>query len=139
MILAILGTLPFLAAATMAWLEIGFNKMRLLQAISIYAALVLAFFGGIQWGLGVSLRETAPRSAQTLFLLPLALTLPGAALLLIDSYSARLVIASALLAASWGVDALLHLQRLIPTWFFRLRCIVSPVAIASLLLLLPKA
>ena len=67
-----------------------------------------------------------------MFLLSVVPSLLSWAMLFIDANGARIIVAIFLFAFVWVIDALLHLQELIPKWFFRLRCIVSPIVIGSL-------
>ena len=132
LLLSLAGILPFIAGAAVLWFGPAASAPAALTAIITYAAVVLSFLGGIQWGIGVSVSETAPQSAQSLFLLSVVPSLLGWAMLFIDAYGARLIVAIFLFGFVWVIDALLHLQKLIPDWFFRLRCIITPIVIASL-------
>jgi uncharacterized membrane protein YhdT len=130
--LSLLGALPFIAGAATLWFGPATYAAPILQALITYAAVALSFLGGIQWGIGVSVSETAPMSAQSLFLLSVVPSILGWAMLFIAAPGAQLIVAIFLFSFVWLIDALLHLQKLIPTWFFRLRCIVTPIVIASL-------
>jgi hypothetical protein len=140
--LGLLGTLPFIAAAAMAWLPLPaewlVEKSLLLRAIAGYSAVVLSFLAGIQWGLALSINEDAPASARSLFLLSVAASLMAWGLLFVQAAGTMLLCAIALFCLAWIVDGLLRLQKLIPHWFFRLRSIATFVAIASLLALFAR-
>ena len=131
-LLGVAGTLPLIACAAILWFGPIAYATPTLQAIVTYAAVILSFLGGIQWGIGVSISETAPKSAQSLFVLSVVPSLLSWAMLFIDASGARLIVAIFLFGFVWVIDALLHLQKLIPDWFFHLRCIVTPIVIASL-------
>ncbi|MBL0123513.1 MAG: DUF3429 domain-containing protein [Betaproteobacteria bacterium] len=131
-LLGLAGTFPFIAGAATLWFGPSAYAAPALQAIITYAAIILSFLGGIQWGTGVSVSETAPKSARTLFLLSVVPSLLSWAMLFLDTPAARLIVAIFLFGFVWLIDALLHLQKLIPHWFFRLRSIITPVVIASL-------
>ena len=130
--LSIAGTVPFVACA--GYISFGGPEYQglFLQLITAYSTAVLSFLGGIQWGIGLSVCETAPKSAQSLFLLSVVPLLLSWAMLFIDAAGSRLIVAIFLFGFVWVIDALLHLQKLIPNWFFRLRCIITPIVIASL-------
>ncbi|MEO8137538.1 MAG: DUF3429 domain-containing protein [Betaproteobacteria bacterium] len=130
--LAIAGSVPFVAAAAYLWIGPPAHATVVLQVVCSYAAIILSFLGGIQWGVAVGITETAPKSAQSMFLLSVVPSLLSCAMLFIDAAGARLIVAIFLFAFVWVIDALLHLQKLIPDWFFRLRCIITPIVIASL-------
>jgi hypothetical protein len=55
------------------------------------------------------------------------------ATLFLPNGSSRVIVAIFLIGFVWVIDALLHLQRVLPTWFFHLRSIVSAVAMTSLI------
>jgi hypothetical protein len=101
--------------------------------MNTYAAVILSFLGGIQWGLGVSIAETAPLSAQTLFGLSIVPSLLAWAMLFVPQANAQVMVAISLFGFVWMVDAMLFLQKLIPQWFFRLRCIITAIVVTCLI------
>lgn len=130
------GTLPFIACALVLLFgnAVGLGALRAFttQAITTYAAVIVAFLGGIQWGIAVVTHEQQPQTANSLFLLSVVPSLLGWAMLFLPSNSSRVIVAIFLVGFVWVVDALLHLQQVIPTWFFRLRSVVSAVVLAAL-------
>ena len=130
------GTLPFIACALVLLFgnAVGLGALRAFttQAITTYAAVIVAFLGGIQWGIAVVTHEQQPQTAKSLFLLSVVPSLLGWAMLFLPSNSSRVIVAIFLVGFVWVVDALLHLQQVIPTWFFRLRSVVSAVVLAAL-------
>ena len=138
LLLSLLGGLPFIAGAAIVWFSPIAYTSPTLSALFTYAAIVLSFLGGIQWGIGVSVSETAPKSAHSLFLLSIVPALLSWAMLFIDAVGSKIMVAIFLFGFAWAIDALLHLQKLIPNWFFRLRCIMTPVVIVSLAAVLPR-
>ena len=135
-VLSLAGAVPFIAGTVLLWFGPAQNVAPILQAVVTYAAIVLSFLGGIQWGIGVSIRESAPKSAQSLFLLSVVPSLLAWVMLFIDASGARLIVAIFLFGFVWVIDALLHLQKLVPHWFFRLRSIATPIVIVLLTLAL---
>ena len=131
--LALAGSLPFIVGAAILWFGPVAYAGSTVQAIITYAAVILSFLGGIQWGIGISVCESAPKSAQSLFLLSVVPSLLSWAMLFIDAAGAKLIVAVCLFGFVWVIDALLLLQKLIPNWFFRLRCIITFIVIVSLL------
>ena len=136
--LTLAGAVPFVAAAAAAFLLPPVHHARLVYAASTYAAVILSFLGGIQWGLGVSLSATAPRSARTLFLVSITVSLAGWCLLFIDLAWLRLTCAAGLFVCVWAIDGLLRLQSLIPAWFVRLRSLAIAIVVSALLALAMK-
>ena len=133
LVLGLAGTLPFIAGTAILWLGPAAYAPPALQGLIAWAAVTLSFLGGIQWGIGISVSEAAPKSAQSMFLLSIVPSLLSWAMLFIDAAGARLIVAIFLFGFVWVIDALLQLQKLIPNWFFRQRCIITPIVIASLL------
>lgn len=138
-LLGLAGTVPFIAGSATLWFGPAAYASPALQVIITYAAIILSFLSGIQWGTGVSVSETAPRSAQTLFLLSVVPSLLSWAMLFLDAPAARLIVAIFLFGFVWLIDAMLHLQKLIPHWFFRLRSLITPIVITALTAALIRA
>ncbi len=139
-VLAYAGTIPFIAAAVILLfgnlLGIGMLRPLAAQGITTYAAIIVSFLGGIQWGIGISTHEQQPQTARSLFMLSIVPSLLAWAMLFLPASTSRVVVAIFLVGFVWIIDALLHLQKVIPAWFFRLRCVVSAVVIASLIVAL---
>ena len=131
-LLTLAGAIPFIAAATVIVGGPAEYKLLAIQAMTTYSAVILSFLGGVQWGIGVSINADAPRSAQSLFVLSIIPALLAWTLLFVTQPNSRVLVAIFLFGFVWVVDALLCLQKLIPLWFFRLRCIVSAIVMSSL-------
>jgi hypothetical protein len=139
LLLTLAGALPFVAGAATLWFGPAAYSPLVLQGIVTYAAVILSFLGGIQWGVGVSISDAAPKSAQSLFLLSVVPSILAWCTLFIDANNVKLIVAVFLFCFVWAVDALLHMQKLIPGWFFRVRSIITPLVVASLFAALPRA
>jgi Protein of unknown function (DUF3429) len=136
--LTLAGAIPFVALAVSLWIAPAAYHDLVANALITYAAVILSFLGGIQWGCAVSLVESAPKSAQTMWLLSVIPSLLAWAMLFVPGAGASVMVAICLFAFVWIVDALLHLQKLIPKWFFRLRTVITAIVITSLLIAWPK-
>lgn len=137
-VLTLAGAIPFAALAISLWIAPAAYRTDTSNALIAYAALILSFLGGIQWGVAVTLADAAPKSARTMWLLAVVPALLAWAMLLVPGNNARVIVAICLFAFVWVIDALLHLQKLIPDWFFRLRTVITLIVITSLLIALPK-
>jgi hypothetical protein len=140
-ILTLAGAIPFVVCAFALLVPTLAPEWRKLfsQGIITYAAIIISFLGGIQWGIGVATIDQQPRTARSLFLLSVVPSLLAWALLFLPAANTggmRVIVATMLVAFVWVIDALLHVQRVIPKWFFRLRSVISPIVMASLLLTL---
>ena len=136
--LGVAGVLPLMACALWVWFGAAAQGGMALKAITTYAAVVLGFLGGVQWGTGLAVHTAAPQSARNLFLLSVVPAVLAWGMLFIDSAGARLIVAMVLFAFVWLIDALLFLQQLIPAWFFRLRSVVTPLVLACLMAALAR-
>ncbi len=130
------GAIPFVACTAVLVFArpLGLVEYRpfALQALASYAAIIVSFLGGIQWGIGVATEGEQPQTANSLFLLSVVPSLLAWALLFLPSNSSKVIVALFLVGLVWIVDALLHLQQVIPAWFFRLRCKISAIVMISL-------
>lgn len=136
--LTLSGAIPFIACSAALWLAPPAYRAFATTVLTSYAAVILSFLGGIQWGLAVNLIDTAPKSARTMFLLSVIPSLLAWAMLLLPEPGSRVIVAIGLFAFVWVVDALLNLQKLIPAWFFKLRSIITVIVITSLAIAVPK-
>jgi hypothetical protein len=137
-VLTYAGALPFVACAVILLfgpaMGLGGFRQFASQAITTYAAIIVSFLGGIQWGVALSSHEQQPQTAKSLWLLSVVPSLLAWAMLFLPNGSSRIIVAVFLVGFVWVIDALLHLQQVIPTWFFRLRSVVSAVVMVSLIL-----
>lgn len=137
-VLTLAGAIPFVGLAFAVWIVPAAYHVQVGNVLIAYAAIILSFLGGIQWGGAVALAESAPKSAQTMWLLSVVPSLLAWAMLFVPGSGARVIVTICLFAFVWVIDALLHLQKLIPNWFFRLRTLITGIVITSLLIALPK-
>jgi Protein of unknown function (DUF3429) len=133
------GAIPFIACSAALWFAPNQYRSFTVGILTTYAAVILSFLGGIQWGMAVNLIDTAPKSARNIFLLSVVPSLLAWAMLLLPEPKTRILVAIFLFAFVWVIDALLNVQKLIPLWFFKLRSMISLIVIASLAMAIPKA
>ncbi len=135
-ILICAGAIPFFVGAI--WLLMASPSLRphISQALTHYAAVIISFLGGIQWGIGVATIDAQPKTARSLFMLSVVPSLLAWLMLFMPVSTARIIVALVLIGFVWIIDTLLHVQKVIPTWFFRLRSIISAIVLTSLALTL---
>ena len=133
------GAIPFIACSAALWLAPNQYRGFAVNILTAYAAIILSFLGGIQWGMAVNLIDTAPTSARNIFLLSVVPSLLAWGMLLLPAPRSRILVAIFLFAFVWVIDALLNVQKLIPPWFFKLRSMITAIVIASLAIAIPKA
>ncbi len=103
-ILALAGVIPFIGAAGAILLGPAAHQAIVIQLATSYAAVTLSFLGGIQWGIGLPISASAPRSAQTLLVLSIVPALLAWALLFVAQPNARMLVAIFLFGFAWVVD-----------------------------------
>jgi hypothetical protein len=133
------GAIPFIACSAALWLAPNQYRSFTVNILTAYAAVILSFLGGVQWGMAINLIDTAPKSARNIFLLSVVPSLLAWAMLLLPEPKTRILVAIFLFAFVWVIDALLNVQKLIPPWFFKLRSMITAIVIASLAVAIPKA
>ena len=97
--LGMLALLPFALGAVLVWFVRADAHPHVAAALSAYAAVVVAFLGGVHWGFGFTQAAPAPR----LFVWGVVPALVAWVAVLMPPY-AGLVIHGAMLAACYAVD-----------------------------------
>ena len=125
-LLAFAGVIPFVAA-TVALFVSDASSVRVpaIAALVTYAAVILSFLGGIEWGL--ALREEAGTEATRAVALGLS-TVPSLAawaVLWLPSPTWQVGTSLAILVAVWAADQWLASRGLLPAWFIDLRTAVT--------------
>jgi hypothetical protein len=124
----LLGLIPFLAPPIVAVSRPDLAGAAVRVQV-LYGALILSFLGGVRWGLAV-IGPAAPRAATiTLSMIP---TVGAFGIVTLMSRAPRLELLALAVAlvAHWGWD--LRASEA-PTWFARLRTILTVGAAAGLL------
>ena len=137
-ILALAGAVPF-AVATFA-LTSPSSQVRVpaIAAMVTYAAVILSFLGGIEWGLALREDSLGASSASrerfraAALLVSVVPSLAGWGVLWLPSPHWQLGASLGLFVAVWAVDLGFARQGLLPSWFVNLRTAVT--ALVSVLL-----
>jgi len=109
------GLLPFIGAAAGAWLPVTWAPASAFFFMG-YSAAILAFLGGVQWG--IALHPDADRLAERVTVGVLPALVAAVALPIGVRSGAWLLLAGFLLLLAWD----LHRNRaLMPAWYPRLR------------------
>lgn len=148
-ILTYAGAIPFVVFTALLFVDgvdaplskspsTSLNKANVALWLTTYAAVILSFLGGIQWGIGISMSSAAPRSAKTLLCLSVLPSLFAWAMLFITTPTSRILVAIGLFGFVWMVDTLLNLQRIIPPWFYKLRTTITAIVMICLVISIAK-
>lgn len=122
------GLIPFFAGAAGVWLaEHPFDLMAHKAQLS-YGAVILAFLGAVHWGLVLRMPYGVPRALLVWGVVP---TLVGWAALAFGPPLAHGVMMLGFLAA-FLADYRASLSGLTPTWYARLRLVLTTLVLLSL-------
>ena len=132
-ILALAGAIPFVAATAALFVsESSSVRVPAIAALVTYAAVILSFLGGIEWGL--ALRDEAGNEATRAVALVLS-TVPSLAawgVLWLPSPTWQVGGSLAVLLGVWAADQWLASRGLLPSWFVDLRTAIT--ALVALIL-----
>ena len=127
-ILTLSGALPFLGALVLAFYPVApFDAAHI---ASTYAALIIAFLGGTQWGLFLVFSQKSPINLMVQS--NLVTLIAWAGLLVLPATGAIAVHALCLLYLLF-LDYRLFKSGIIPLWYFSLRRLVTLIVISLLL------
>jgi hypothetical protein len=133
LILTFAGIIPFLSLAFFShkdWL----NHARIHELLFSYAAIILTFLGGIQWGIGVVRLDEKKLSFPHLFTLSIIPSLVAWLLLLLHYPKLQLIGFIISFVFVICVDVSLTLKSIMPRWFLMLRFCVTFVVMTLLLI-----
>ena len=127
------GLLPFIVLTLLLqlnWLS-SFNICNLLIT---YAGLILSFLGGMQWGVGLMQPDKCAANFPFLFTISILPTLVAWFLLAINNIHCQLIGLAFAFSGVLIIDIILTLNRLLPSWFLKLRISITLIVIMLLIL-----
>jgi hypothetical protein len=132
-LLAIAGAIPF-AAMTFALTSTD-NAVRIpaIAALVTYAAVILSFLGGIEWGLAVqdpmpaATADARDKLRTTTLVISAAPSLAAWGVFWLPTPHWQLGGALGLFVLVWAADLALSRQGLVPSWFVDLRTAITAV------------
>jgi hypothetical protein len=132
--LMLAGAIPFLLSILFlhnTWL----SHAKVLEIVFTYAAIVLTFLGGVEWGIGVIRFEENKLNFPYIFILSILPSLAAWLLVLLDFPKLQLIGFILSFIIVLGVDIALTLQKIIPTWFLKLRIAITLIVVTLLILI----
>lgn len=131
LLLGLAGLIPFVAAAAAQWTVIPLLPPDTgLKLAIVYGAIILSFLGGIRWGTAIGPYDTGRQTLE--FLASVLGSLAGLAAVFLPAIPAlALLIAGFLMQGLWDVMSV-ESGRL-PSWFGRLRMVLTAGAVVSLI------
>jgi len=122
LVLGVAGLAPFAAGALMPWLGPSMWPM----ATAVYAACILSFMGGVQWGALLSRGTLGGASVNTAYVLSVVPALTAwVALLAAGAPKLTFSLLIAGFASVWAIDGWMRARRLTPPWYLRLRHLLT--------------
>ena len=134
--LGLAGVLPFWLATMLFWSHADPVGTSPAAALAIaYGAIILAFLGGVRWGLAIAPCGRVP-AAGTLTLSVLPALAGFAAMFTPPLFALAVLVSGFLLQALWDVMSADNGR--LPQWFATLRMILTALVVPALLLLIAK-
>jgi hypothetical protein len=131
-VLSVAGLVPFVGLAVAGMKS---DDPRLTQALLAYAACILSFLGGIEWGVGLRSTDDEKRAAWIMGISIFPSLIAWSALLQ-PSVAMGIGIAMAGFTSALAVDRYLSRMELLPGWFWQLRLQITGGVLVSLTLAL---
>jgi hypothetical protein len=131
--LSLAGWLPF-AALTILILLAGQYQLWSYTLIN-YGCIILSFLGGVQWGIAITVKDATSRLNKVV--LTLSVLPPLAAWMLLSTnftIGTQLNIIIFLFIMMSVIDIFLVMNKLIDSWFLKLRCVISLLVVATLII-----
>ncbi len=130
LVLTWLGFIPFLLAPIFLYFT-GMEQSIVMRFIEVYAVVILAFLGGIDWGMATM--QAKDRNIGPLIIWSI---IPAVAAWLIYVFNVGLLLEylAILYILQWYVNYQTFSKGLCPYWYLKLRSIISPVVIVFILI-----
>jgi len=139
--LAMLGFLPFAFFTTLLLVDPGLIPQEagwnvgagsfLATAFKVYAAIILSFIGGIRWGVAIVQHQSGREESEALVLAAGPSVIGWFAFFTAEPWSYA-VFAVAYAATGWW-DSRLAGNKGVPTWFGRLRMLMTVLVMGTML------
>lgn len=130
--LTMLSAVPFVALSVAVSARVFENNAMVIHALLSYSTVILSFLGGVHWGIAITNYVHDKRVANILIaesVLPSVLAWGG---LLHAELHIQLLLLTVLFTFIWAIDSMLVERKVIPVWFFEIRCIITPIVVTSL-------
>ena len=127
------GALPFLVATSVLFVSDASSvRVPAIAALVTYAAVILSFLGGIEWGLAI--RDESGNETTRVIALGLSTvsSLAAWAVLWLPSPTWQVGTALGLFLGVWAADQWMASRGLLPTWFVDLRTAITALVVVTL-------
>ncbi len=127
------GLIPFVGLAALIALDPAAANKPYVEALQIYAAVILSFLGGVVWGRMLASPDGGLGARNVHFAYGVLPSLIGWGAVVFAPDGAFLVLAAAF-AVAFAYDRRLGRAGLLPGWYLNMRVVLTLVVVASLLL-----
>lgn len=128
----LISAVPFVVLGVAISARIWGENALLIHTLLSYSTLVLSFLGGIHWGIAVSNFANDKRMANMLIAESVLPSTLAWGVLLHSGVHIQLLVLTVLFTFVWAIDSVLVGRKIIPLWFFEIRCIITPIVVVSL-------
>lgn len=130
--LTLATAVPFVVLSLAVSMQMFDNNRIVIGTLLSYSTVILSFLGGIHWGVAVSNYAHNKRIANLLILESVFPTICAWAVLLNAPLHVQLLVLTVLFTFVWAIDSVLVGRKIIPLWFFEIRCVITPIVVVSL-------
>jgi len=130
--LTLLGAVPFVGLSIAVSMRMFDDNGFVIHALLSYSTVILSFMGGVHWGIAVSSYSHDRRVANLLVAESVLPSILAWGVLLHAGTHIQLLVLTVLFTFVWAIDSVLVGRKIIPLWFFEIRCIITPIVVVSL-------
>ena len=115
------GLVPFFGLAGWIWIADGIAKQGLVVALTAYAGVILAFMGGVHWGIAMRAERATAWGPMIVSVVPALIAWP--AIVFLPPFGLGMMMAAFLLLLIY--DVVLAGRGDLPTWYRHLRIVLT--------------
>lgn len=130
--LTLVSAVPFIGMSIAVSARMFDNNAFVIHTLLTYSAIILSFLGGVHWGIAVSNYSHDRRTANMLIGESVVPSILAWGVLLHTPLHIQLLVLTVLFIFVWAIDSVLVGRKIIPLWFFEIRCILTPIVVVSL-------
>ena len=130
--LTLASAVPFVALSVAVSARMFDDNGFVIHTLLTYSAVILSFLGGIHWGIAVSSYSHDKKTANMLITESVLPSILAWGVLLHAPLHIQLLVLTVLFTFVWAIDSVLVGRKIVPLWFFEIRCIITPVVVVSL-------
>jgi hypothetical protein len=130
--LTIVSAIPFIGLSMAVSARMFDNNAMVIHALLSYSTIIISFLGGVHWGIAITNYTHDKRTANLLIAESVLPSILAWGVLLHAPLHIQLLVLTILFTFVWAIDSVLVGRKIIPVWFFEIRCIITPIVVVSL-------